>query len=114
MNRLTDKSDLEIIKKNKVESVGVRPEYFLKLGQYEDIEELCERILKEPVYYTFVDSDKIIEKRYDEYDYYVSYNFRGHCIEVHKFYFLDHTYDINDYGRFWSFNKKDLEKERSN
>jgi hypothetical protein len=76
-----------------------------KLGQYEDIEELCEKMAQQPVYWK--DTYGKIRKENNEGSF-ILYNFKCKRIEIYD-YGYEGSYNINEYGIKWSFNKSDLE-----
>ena len=78
-----------------------------KLGRYEDIEELCEKIVSQPIYEKYEDNGKIHKEDYTEYK--ALYNFKERRIEL---YFGDYSvyFELDSYGKEWSLCCEDLEE----
>jgi len=79
-----------------------------KLGEYEDIEELCEKMTQQPVYWK--DYYGVIREDNNE-DCNALYNFKLNIIEIYEYDYKDY-YKVDDYGKTWSFNRSDLENEQ--
>lgn len=76
-----------------------------KLGQYEDIEELCEKIVSQPIYEKFKDTGEIHKEDYTEYN--AMYNFKMTRIEIYGYGFITY-FDLEEYGKTRAFTKKEL------
>ena len=86
-----------------------KDECLYKLGQYEDIEEWCERIEKGETVYRKLDNGKIFT--YNDYNSTcdITYNFSKRSIALHHY--LGTSYlEIDEYGKTWAFIKEELEK----
>ena len=84
---------------------------YLKLKEYEDIEELCEKIKTQTVYqkiYNGYNSQYITEDRF--WDCSISYNFEARMIEIYNYECIDGL-KVDDYGKMWSFDRRELENE---
>lgn len=77
-----------------------------KLGQLEDVEELCEKIVSQPIYEKFRDTGEIHKEKYT--DYIALYNFKERRIEIYGFEFIM-WFKLDEYGKFWAFTKEELE-----
>lgn len=79
-----------------------------KLYEYENIEELCEKIVSQTVYEKYGDTDEIHEEDFKGYT--ALYNFKERRIEL---YFWDYSvyFELDSYGKEWSFCCEDLEEE---
>ena len=82
--RLTKKTDIGIYESKKhQEDWANLGEANQKLGPLEDIEELCEKIVSQPIYEKFIDTGEIHE---EDYSYYKAlYNFRKRRIEIYGY-----------------------------
>lgn len=82
-----------------------------KLGQLEDIEEMIEKIYKQPIY---VNCGLDIFK-FDYTDANILYNFKNNTIEIYEIIvpyvrnFLG-EYKVEDYCKIWAFTEEELEK----
>lgn len=78
-----------------------------KLYEYENIEELCEKIVSQPIYEKYIDDGEIYEEDYKGYT--ALYNFKERRIEL---YFGDYSvyFELDSYGKEWSLDKQTLEK----
>lgn len=76
-----------------------------KLGQLEDIEELCKKIVSQPVYVKFIDTGEIHKEDYTEYR--ALYNFKERRIEVYGYEFIN-WFELDEYGKTWSLTKGEL------
>lgn len=79
------------------------------LGKYEDIEELCKKIVSQPVYEKFVDTGEIHKEDYTEY--HALYNFKERRIEVYGFEFIN-WFGLDEYGKTWALTREELENDR--
>ena len=80
-----------------------------KLGEYEDIEELCQRVRKDGVYIIDKVNEEIFKMEYTLYD--VVYNFQIKCIEIYNIFggiYHFHALAIDEYGKTWAFTKEEL------
>lgn len=80
-----------------------------KLGQLEDIEELCEKIVSQPIYEKYEDNGKIHKEDYTEYK--ALYNFKERRIELYGYEFIN-WFELDNYGITWALTKEELEEER--
>ena len=80
-------------------------ECYNKLGQLEDIEELCEKIAEKPIYEKFYDTHEIHEEDYTECS--ILYNFKEKRIEFYECDFVNYLY-LKDYGKWWALTKEEL------
>ena len=76
-----------------------------KLGQLEDIEELCEKIVSQPIYEKSVDTGEIHEEDYTEYR--ALYNFKERTIEIYGYEFIN-GFKLDNYGKTWALTKEKL------
>lgn len=76
-----------------------------KLGQLEDIEELCEKIVSQPIYEKYRDTGEIHKENYSEY--HALYNFKERRIEIFSCDFIN-WFELDEYGKFWAFTKEEL------
>ena len=76
-----------------------------KLGQLEDIEELCEKIVSQPIYEKYVDNGEIHEEDYTEYR--ALYNFKERTIEIYGYEFIN-GFKLDNYGKTWALTKEKL------
>lgn len=77
---------------------------FNKLGQVEDIEELCKKIVSQPMYEKFFKAD-IYELDYTGHN--AAYDFKNNCIIV----YLGHgatIYSVDEYGKTWALTREEL------
>ena len=77
-----------------------------KLGKLEDAEELCEKIVSQPIYEKYVDNGEIHKEYYTEYQ--ALYNFKERSIELYGYEFID-KFELDKYGKTWAFTKEELE-----
>ena len=120
MNRLTKKSnsiikeiEYQLIdeKENLSANDGIKKIPVLatnKLGQLEDIEELCEKIVSQPIYKKYVDNGEIHIEDYTEYQ--ALYNFKERRIELYGYEFIN-WFEIDKYGKTWALTKGELEND---
>ena len=78
-----------------------------KLGQLEDIEELCEKVVSQPIYEKYEDNGKIHIEDYAEYK--ALYNFKERRIELYGYEFI-HWFELDNYGITWALTKEELEQ----
>lgn len=76
-----------------------------KLGRYEDIEKMCEKICKQPIYKKCL--DVIYCQVYIGLD--ITYNFLTNCIEVSDSICRRDALSVYEYGVEWAFSKEELE-----
>ena len=78
-----------------------------KLYEYENIEELCEKIVSQPIYEKYGDTDEIHEEDFKGYT--ALYNFKERRIELD---FEDYSvyFELDSYGKEWSLCCEDLEE----
>lgn len=77
-----------------------------KLGQLEDVEELCEKIVSQPIYEKYEDNGKIHKEDYTEYQ--ALYNFNERRIELYGYEFIN-RFELDKYGITWALTKEELE-----
>ena len=112
MNRLTkkDKDHIGGYATNGTYDIGWKSNAFEKLGQYEDIEELCEKIKTQTVYQKiYKDNNNYYITEETFFDCSILYNFEKKCIEIYQYEWVDGL-KLEHYGIEWSFNKEELEK----
>ena len=78
-----------------------------KLGQLEDIEELCEKVVSQPIYEKYEDNGKIHIEDYTEYK--ALYNFKERRIELYGYEFIN-WFELDNYGITWALTKEELEQ----
>lgn len=78
--------------------------YDEKLCQLEDAEELCEKIVSQPIYEKY-DTGEIHKEDYTEY--HALYNFKERKIEVYGFEFIN-WFELDEYGKTWALTKEEL------
>lgn len=79
---------------------------YKKLGKLEDIEELCEKVTKQP-YYT-KDPDGTISET-DDTDCAALYSFEKNAIVLSYFGECCFGLKINEYGKTWALTKEELQ-----
>lgn len=81
----------------------------LKLGQLEDIEELCEKIVEKPIYMKYRDTGEIAEQDYTDCT--AAYRFDTKTIELHyaETGDFDMYFELAEYGKEWALTKEELE-----
>ena len=99
MNRLTIK--------DKAIRDNFNAEY-AKLADLEDIEELCEKIVSQPIYEKYEDNGKIHKEDYTEYK--ALYNFKERRIELYGYEFIN-WFELDKYGKTWALTKGELEND---
>ena len=111
MKRLTNKLRF-YDKDGKIEEAEVikyldMDEACKKLYEYENIEELCEKIVSQPIYEKYIDNGEIHKEYYKVYE--ALYNFKERRIEL---YFGDYSvyFELDSYGKEWSLCCEDLEE----
>ncbi|MDY4828566.1 MAG: hypothetical protein SO187_02670 [Bacilli bacterium] len=79
-----------------------------KLYEYENIEELCEKMVSQPIYEKYGDTDEIHEEDFKGYT--ALYNFKERRIEL---YYEEYPiyFELDSYGEKWSFCCEDLEED---
>ena len=108
MSRLTNK-DTKIKLSNTKKYDLEDHKMYNKLEQYEDIEELCEKIREQKVY-CILSYGAIWEYDYTK-NYDILYSFSEKEIEIFDYTGeYQRTFLIEEYGKEWSFDKEDLEK----
>lgn len=76
-----------------------------ELGQLEDIEDLCEKIVSQPIYEKYIDTGEIHEEDYTEYR--ALYNFKERTIEIYGYEFIN-GFKLDNYGKTWALTKEKL------
>lgn len=115
MKRLTEKihqfdkdGNIKAVKIIKDLNIGEACE---KLHEYENIEELCEKIVSKPIYEKYGDTGEIHEEDFKGYT--ALYNFKERRIELY-----DEGYpiyfELDSYGEKWSLCCEELENEKIN
>lgn len=79
---------------------------FNKLGQLEDIEELCEKIVSQPVYVKNEYTNDIYEE--DCTDCGALYDFRTKKIVIYDGREFEDWFDLKNYKKTWAFSKDEL------
>ena len=82
-------------------------EAYQELGKLEDIEELCEKIVSQPIYEKYEDNGKIHKEDYTEYQ--ALYNFKERRIELYGYEIIN-GFEIDKYGKTWALTKEELEQ----
>lgn len=103
MNRLTKKLTDTIY----THISGIEMDVANKLGRYEDIEEMCEKISKQPIYKKCLDI--IYCQVYTGL--HIAYNFSTKQIEVFG-YECEDALSVDKYGIEWAFSKEELENAK--
>ena len=95
------------ITKNDFIEVKDKDEAYKKLYELENIEELCEKIVSQPIYEKYGDTDEIHKEDYKGYT--ALYNFKERRIEL---YYEEYPvyFELDRYGETWSFCCEDLEE----
>ena len=95
------------ITKNDFIEVKDKDEVYKKLYEYENIEELCEKMVSQPIYEKYIDNGEINKEDYTGYE--ALYNFKKRRIEL---YFGDYPiyFELDSYGKEWSLCCEDLEE----
>jgi len=107
MNRLTnEKMKIELSDTKKYNLIVHK--MFNKLSEYEDIEEICEKISKQIVYQKLNDGT-IIEENF--WDCTVVYNFKTREIKIYEYDFRD-SLEIDKIDIEWSFYRERLENDK--
>lgn len=112
MNRLTErKTSYPSCDKNgnltRVDYIEIKDKKLAeeKLCLLEDIEELCEKIVSQPIYEKYIDNGEIHEEDYTEYR--ALYNFKERTIEIYDFEFIN-GFKLDNYGKTWALTKEEL------
>ena len=79
-----------------------------KLGELEDVEELCEKIVSKPIFEKFLDTNEIHEEDYT--DCFALYSFKHKRIELYRYDFVNY-FELKDYGITWALSEEELLKE---
>lgn len=78
-----------------------------KLYELENIEELCEKMVSQPIYEKYIDNGEIHKEDFTGYE--ALYNFKERRIEL--YFEGDPIYfELDSYGKKWSLDKQTLEK----
>ena len=107
MNRLTRNILTETSPMYELGEWADNEEALDKLGQLEDIEELCEKIVSQPIYEKYEDNGKIHKEDYTEYK--ALYNFKERRIELYGYEFIN-WFEVDNYGKTWVLTKEELEQ----
>lgn len=75
------------------------------VGQLEDIKELCEKIVSQPIYEKFIDTGVIHKEDY--IGHYALYNFKARRIYIYGYDFID-SFALEDYGKTWALTEEEL------
>lgn len=78
---------------------------YCKLQYLEDIEELCEKIVSQPIYEKYEDNGKIHKEDYTEYK--ALYNFKERRIELYGYEFIN-WFELDKYGKTWALDKEEF------
>ena len=110
MKRLTEKihkfdkdGNIEVVKRIKDLNIDAACE---KLYEYENIEELCEKMVSQPIYEKY-STGEIHKEDYKGYE--ALYNFKERRIELYEEEF-PYYFELDSYGKEWSFCCEDLEE----
>lgn len=104
--RLTKKTDIGIYESKKhQEDWANLGEANQKLGPLEDVEELCEKIISQPIYEKFIDTGEIHQEDYTDYK--ALYNFKERRIEIYDYEFIA-WFVLDEYGKTWALTKEEL------
>lgn len=76
-----------------------------KLGRLEDIEEVCEKLVSQPIYEKYADTHEIHKEDYTECR--ALYSFEFNRIELYLWDFLM-AFELDQYGKTWAFTKEEL------
>lgn len=79
---------------------------FDKLHQLEDIEELCEKVVNQPIYEKYYNTNEIHKEDYT--DCRALYSFENNRIVLYR-YNLVYYLELDQYGKTWAFTKEELE-----
>ena len=82
-------------------------EAYQELGKLEDLEELCEKIVSQPIYEKYEDNGQIHKEDYTEYQ--ALYNFKERRIELYGYEIIN-GFEIDKYGKTWALTKEELEQ----
>lgn len=78
-----------------------------KLYEYENIEELCEKMVSQPIYEKDIDNGEIHEEDFKGHT--ALYNFKERRIELYSDGYLVY-FELDSYGKEWSLCCEDLEE----
>lgn len=81
-------------------------EAYQELGKLEDLEELCEKMVSQPIYEKYEDNGEIHKEDYTEYQ--ALYNFKKRRIELYGYEIIN-GFEIDKYGKTWALTKEELE-----
>ena len=95
------------ITNNDFIEVKDKDEAYEKLYQLENIEELCEKIVSQPIYEKYVDNGEIHKEDFTGYE--ALYNFKERRIELYYEEYPIYS-ELDRYGETWSFCCEDLEE----
>lgn len=77
-----------------------------KLYEYENIEELCEKMISQPIYEKYEYTGEIHEEDFKGYT--ALYNFKERRIELYEEGF-PYYFELDSYGEKWSLSREELE-----
>lgn len=77
-----------------------------ELKRLEDIEELCEKVVNQPIYEKYADTHEIHKEDYTECR--ALYSFEYNRIELYLRDFVNY-FELDQYGKTWAFTKEELE-----
>lgn len=80
--------------------------FYAKLSKLEDIEEVCEKLVSQPIYEKYVDTHEIHKEDYTECR--ALYSFERNRIELYRWDFVNY-FELDQYGKTWAFTKEELE-----
>ncbi len=107
MNRLTNKKVLdEMSKFPKDYTFSSEELIYIKLGHYEDIEELCEKINDQQFFYKTLVTGKAVKVRFDN-SFIILYDFKNKRIHIIN-YKQDYVLFIEQYGKTWALTREEL------
>ena len=79
---------------------------YAKLADLEDIEELCEKMITQPIYEIYYGASEIHEVDYIGSD--ALYNFKEKRIEIVNCFEIENWFKLDDYGKTWALTKEEL------
>lgn len=80
--------------------------FYIKLSKYEDIEEVCEKLVSQPIYEKYYNTNEIHKEDYT--DCRALYSFENNRIVLYR-YNLVYYLELDQYGKTWAFTKEELE-----
>lgn len=104
MSRVTNR-DNEIFVGARCVGKSYFTRVFNKLKQLEDVEEMCEKISKQPIYKKYLNT--VCKEDYTSL--HIAYDFSTNHIEMFCHEYED-TLSVEDYGKTWAFTKGELEQ----